>query len=160
MSERARPATIATDGPAAASAGYPPLETRVLLRVEGAAFAAVAVYLFGTLDVSWWLFALLILAPDLSALGFLAGPRIGVRSYNIAHLWVWPVLLGLVGYLIYTADAGGSPIMLGIALIWAVHIGADRALGYGLKQSDAFEITHLGPIGRLRRAPRSAGGAR
>jgi hypothetical protein len=160
MIERARPATSAANDLPVEPAGYPPLETRILLRIEGGVAAAVAVYLFSTLDVSWWLFALLILAPDLSALGFLASPRIGVRTYNFAHLWVWPVLLGLVGYLIYTADTGGSPILLGVALIWAVHIGADRALGYGLKQSGTFEITHLGPIGRLRRAPRSARGAK
>jgi hypothetical protein len=50
-------------------------------------------------------------------------------------------------------------VVLAIALIWAVHIGVDRALGYGLKQADAFEITHLGPIGRARRAEREHGAA-
>ena len=31
------------------------------------------------------------------------------------------------------------------------HIGLDRMLGYGLKSSEAFGITHLGPIGRARK---------
>lgn len=132
--------------------GYPSAETRVLLRLEGAAFAAVALYFYTTLGVSWWLFAALILAPDLSALGFLAEKKIGARTYNAFHLWLWPAGLGLVGYLIHTGDPAGSPTVLAIALIWAVHIGVDRALGYGLKQADAFEITHLGPIGRARRS--------
>jgi hypothetical protein len=141
----------------AVSVGYPSQETRVLLRLESAAFAAVALYFYATLDVSWWLFAALILAPDLSALGFLAGKRIGARTYNVFHLWLWPAALGVVGYLVYSDDPAGSPVLLAIALIWAVHIGVDRALGYGLKQTDAFEITHLGPIGRAKRAARAAG---
>ena len=45
-------------------------------------------------------------------------------------------------------------MVVAIALIWAVHIGVDRALGYGLKQGNAFEITHLGPIGRMKRTDR------
>lgn len=131
--------------------GYPPRELRLQLRLEGAVFAAVALYLFATLDVSWWLFAALILAPDLSALGFLAGKATGARVYNIAHLWVWPALIALGGYLIYAGEPAGSPVLLAIGLIWAVHIGVDRALGYGLKQPASFELTHLGPIGRMAR---------
>jgi hypothetical protein len=136
--------------------GYPSRETRGLLRLEGAAFAAVALYFYTTLDVGWWLFAALILAPDLSALGFLAGKKIGARTYNAFHLWLWPAALGVIGYLIFSGDPTGSPVVLAIALIWAVHIGVDRALGYGLKQADAFEITHLGPIGRAKRTAREA----
>jgi len=30
-----------------------------------------------------------------------------------------------------------------LALIWLVHIGADRLLGYGLKYPTAFKDTHL-----------------
>ncbi len=152
MSAPARAAETACA--ATAAPGYPPRENRILLRLEGAVAAGVALYVFGTLDVSWWLFAALILAPDLSAIGFLGGARLGARTYNAAHLWVWPALLGLAGFLILQADAQASPLVLGIALIWAVHIGADRALGYGLKYPGSFEITHLGPIGRARRAAR------
>jgi Domain of unknown function (DUF4260) len=32
--------------------------------------------------------------------------------------------------------------------IWLAHIGADRALGQGLKYATAFGDTHLGYIGR------------
>jgi hypothetical protein len=35
-----------------------------------------------------------------------------------------------------------------IAIIWAAHIGFDRALGYGLKYPTAFSDTHLGRIGK------------
>ena len=34
------------------------------------------------------------------------------------------------------------------SLIWLVHIGLDRALGYGLKYAAGFAFTHLGRIGK------------
>jgi len=36
-----------------------------------------------------------------------------------------------------------------VGLIWAAHVGIDRALGFGLKYPSAFTDTHLGSIGRL-----------
>jgi len=38
------------------------------------------------------------------------------------------------------ADSG---VAVQVALIWFAHIGADRALGYGLKYPSAFSDTHL-----------------
>ena len=58
---------------------------RVLLRSEGAAVAIAALALYAHADYSWLLLAILVLAPDLSALGFLAGPRVGALAYNAAH---------------------------------------------------------------------------
>ena len=46
---------------------------------------------------SWALFALLLLAPDLSALGYLAGPAAGAACYNAAHTYLVPAALGAVG---------------------------------------------------------------
>ncbi len=143
---------------AAASPGvaaYIPRQNRILLRLEGAAFALAAVYAFSTLDVSWWVFAALVLAPDLSALGYLRSPELGAKTYNLAHIWVWPVLLVTAGYLILRNDPAASQMVLALGLIWAVHIGADRALGYGLKYPGAMDRTHLGPTGR---AAQAAGG--
>ncbi len=39
---------------------------------------------------------------------------------------------------------------LAIALIWINHIGVDRLLGYGLKYSEGFGVTHLGRLGKPR----------
>jgi hypothetical protein len=36
-----------------------------------------------------------------------------------------------------------SDVAVQLALIWLAHIGADRALGYGLKYPTAFKDTHL-----------------
>ena len=97
--------------------------------------AATALYFHE--DYAWWLYLLLVLAPDLSMLGYLAGPRVGAIAYNTAHTFALPVALGAVGVL---ADAGD---LVAVTLIWIAHIGVDRALGYGLKYPSSFKDTHL-----------------
>lgn len=129
---------MATEDAAPAVAGMPHL----LLRLEGLALAVVAVYLYPRVSDSWWLFAALILAPDLSFLAYLAGPRVGAAVYNVAHTTVLPFGLALLGLLL------PAIILVAIALIWLAHIGVDRALGYGLKYPNGFGFTHLGRIGR------------
>jgi len=116
----------------------------LIIRFEWAAVAAVAVVFYASSGVSWWLFAVLILAPDLSMFGYLGGPRIGAIAYNALHILIVPVLLLLVGYL------SNHAVAIAVALIWIAHIAIDRALGYGLKLSTGFQDTHLGPIGRKR----------
>ena len=115
---------------------------RLLLRLEGAALLVIAVVLYARTGTSWWLFAALVLAPDLSFVGYLAGPRVGAAAYNAAHTTVGPIALALVGVL------APSPLAVAIALIWLAHVGADRLLGYGLKYDAGFGFTHLGWIGR------------
>ena len=108
-----------------------------LLRLEGLAIAVGALVLYFHADYGWLLLLLLILAPDLSMLGYLGGTTVGAVSYNAVHATVIPITLGLVGVL---AD---SEIAIQIALIWLAHIGVDRFLGYGLKYPTGFKDTHL-----------------
>lgn len=63
------------------------MTVRLLLRLEGLAIGAGAVVLYADGDHSWWLFALLILAPDLSFLGYLAGPRLGAGRTTCSTTW-------------------------------------------------------------------------
>lgn len=115
----------------------PPL----LLRLDGLAVAIAAVWVFMMTGASaWWWAALL--APDLAMLGYLRGPETGAAAYNAAHTYVAPLLLAGVASAV--AWAPGLPL----ALVWAAHIGMDRALGYGLKLPTGFQDTHLGRIGR------------
>jgi len=120
------------------------------VRLEWCVAAAAAIVLYAMTGTSWWLFALLILAPDLSMLGYLAGPRVGAIAYNALHLLIVPLFLALAGYVL------GSSMAMAIALIWIAHIAIDRALGYGLKLPSGFQDTHLGRIGR-REVPGPAG---
>jgi Domain of unknown function (DUF4260) len=110
---------------------------RVLLRVEGVAIFAAAVAVYFHEGFAWWLLLLLALAPDLSMAGYLAGPRVGALAYDAAHTLTAPLALGAVGVL------GDSETAVQLALIWLAHIGADRALGYGLKYPSGFRDTHL-----------------
>jgi Domain of unknown function (DUF4260) len=115
------------------------LETlpRTLLRLEGLAVGAGALALYVHGDFGWILFAALALAPDISFLGYAAGPRVGTACYDALHTTVLPIALGAVGVL-----TGADPAVQ-VALIWLLHIGVDRALGYGLKYPTRFEDTHL-----------------
>jgi hypothetical protein len=112
----------------------------VLLRAEGAALLLTSVLLYWMNGESWLLFALLLLAPDLSMLGYLAGPRAGAAVYNVFHAYPLPALLGAFGLL------GGSPLAVAVALAWFAHIGMDRLVGYGLKYPTEFKDTHLGQV--------------
>jgi hypothetical protein len=113
-----------------------------LLRLENAALAALAIGLYWHGGASWWLFAMLILTPDIAFLGYLGGPKVGAIVYNAAHSWIGPVVAGAAGWLL------PKPVVVSLALIWAAHIGVDRALGYGLKHRTGFSDTHLGRIGK------------
>ncbi|HMK81687.1 MAG TPA: DUF4260 domain-containing protein [Xanthobacteraceae bacterium] len=114
---------------------------RILLRLEGVALAAGAVYTYHRLGASWWLFAALILAPDLGMLGYFVGTRLGAIAYNALHVTLGPIVCAALGFLLPSFD------LIAIALIWVTHIGADRALGFGLKYEAGFGFTHLGRIG-------------
>lgn len=118
---------------------------RSLLRLEGLLIALLCVWLFHRSGNSWWLFAGMIVAPDLSMLGYLAGPRVGAAVYNAGHTLAAPVLLTLIGL------GTGNAALAAAAMAWGAHIGLDRALGYGLKYPTGFGETHLGAIGQARR---------
>jgi hypothetical protein len=110
---------------------------RSLLHVEGAVVAVAAVALYFHLGYPWWLLVVLALAPDLSMIAYAAGPAAGAVAYDIAHTYALPVALALVGVF---ADAD---LAVQIGLVWAAHIGVDRAIGYGLKYPSGFRDTHL-----------------
>ncbi|KQW61445.1 DUF4260 domain-containing protein [Variovorax sp. Root411] len=115
---------------------------RALLRAEGAVVLGVALTAYAQFGAGWGVFALWLLAPDLSLLGYVAGPRVGAALYNAAHSYAGPVLLLALG--VFAA----MPWAVAGGLIWLAHIGLDRALGYGLKYATGFAATHLGRIGR------------
>ncbi|MGJ7510333.1 DUF4260 domain-containing protein [Variovorax sp. GT1P44] len=112
-----------------------------MLRAEGLLVLVAAVAAYAQLGAGWGAFAMLFLLPDLSFLGYLAGPRVGAAAYNAAHSYIGPIATLMLGSL------GGSPVAMAAGLIWCAHIGFDRALGYGLKYATGFGTTHLGRIG-------------
>ena len=115
---------------------------RLILRGEGLALFALASGGFALTGLSWWLYAVLFFAPDLGLVGYWGGSRAGAMVYNALHTTVLPACLAGWG------AASGNMLLLGLAAIWAAHIGFDRMLGYGLKYDTGFHDTHLGRIGR------------
>jgi hypothetical protein len=109
----------------------------MLLHLEGAVVAAASIALYFHFGYPWWLLVLLALAPDLSMLGYIAGPTVGRAAYDVAHTYLAPVALAAIGVF---AD---SDVAVQVGLIWTAHIGIDRAIGYGLKYRTGFKDTHL-----------------
>ena len=120
----------------------------LLQRLEGLAALSAGIVAYAMLGQSWWLFAVLLFTPDLMMVFYLRSPRAGGLAYNAVHTYVAPALLALLGLVV-------GPLAYALAAIWVAHIGLDRLLGYGLKL-DRFEHTHLGPIGKARRAQQTA----
>jgi len=115
----------------------PLTQPRWLLRTEGGVLLGTVLLAWALSGGSWWLFALLLLAPDLSALGYLVNVRVGAATYNLVHTQVLPVLLLALGYF------SGHQLLIELALIWLAHIGLDRLAGFGLKYPTKFQDTHL-----------------
>jgi hypothetical protein len=110
---------------------------RRLLHAEGAVAFLAATAVYFEQGHPWWLYLLLALAPDLSMVGYAAGARAGAIAYDVAHTYVLPLALLVTGFL------GDWEPLVAVALVWAAHIGVDRAVGYGLKYPSAFTDTHL-----------------
>jgi Domain of unknown function (DUF4260) len=113
----------------------------LLERSEALVLLLAALALYARSGQCWWLFLILLLAPDQFMLGYLAGPRVGAALYNFGHLLVWPALLVGLGVL------AANPLLTGLGAIWLAHLGMDRLLGYGFKLPTGFQDTHLGKIG-------------
>jgi hypothetical protein len=115
---------------------------RTWLRLEGLAAFAAGLALFGASGGNWLLVIPLLLLPDISAVGYLAGPRVGAFTYNVIHNWApGLVVLALGAWL-------ASPVMTIAGAVLIAHVGMDRAVGYGLKLPSSFQDTHLGRMGR------------
>ncbi|MRX50612.1 DUF4260 family protein [Paracoccus sp. S-4012] len=113
-------------------------------RAEGALVAFAGLALAVAVMPGWpvWLWPVAFFAPDLGFLGYLAGPVVGARVYNLLHLYGCGLALALAGV------ATGQPGLIAAGALWMAHAGFDRALGYRLKLPTDFQDTHLGRIGR------------
>jgi hypothetical protein len=113
-----------------------------ILRVESIALFVAGVLLYLQMSGNaLWLLPLL-LAPDVSMIGYIGGPRLGAITYNLAHNLATALVLLAIGWF-----AAIAPLALVGAILFA-HVGMDRSLGYGLKLPTDFKDTHLGRIGR------------
>ncbi len=73
-----------------------PTRPLVLLRAEGTVLLVGSLGGYRAARGGWLPFALLLMLPDLSMLGYLAGPHVGAAIYNAVHaalMWVGLVWL-------------------------------------------------------------------
>jgi hypothetical protein len=135
--------TIQTRQAALGGAGIAdPTWIRPWLRAEGVASFAAGLAGFLFLGLPWWAFALLLIVPDVSMVGYLRNPRVGAILYNVVHNLASGVAIAGIGLAI------GSVPLAAVGVILVAHSGMDRIAGYGLKFPDSFHDTHLGRIGR------------
>lgn len=111
---------------------------KTLLQLEEAALFGLSIYLFSQTEFAWWWYLVLLLAPDISMLGYLAGTKTGAITYNFFHHKAIAIVVLLAGW--YSANEWLA--LAGIILLG--HASMDRLFGYGLKYSDSFQHTHLG----------------
>ncbi|MEK7570198.1 MAG: DUF4260 domain-containing protein [Patescibacteria group bacterium] len=110
---------------------------KLILKLEGLAILVTAIYMYHLSGASWVLFALLILVPDISMIGYLKDTKLGAITYNLMHNYVLAIILLMAGVVMKNVT------LVSLGLILAAHIGMDRFLGFGLKYPTNFKDTHL-----------------
>lgn len=117
-------------------------ETVLYQRVEAGFIFLACLYFYHHLHFNLLLFIALLFTVDIFMAGYIKNNKSGALSYNFAHNFAVPALLVVLGVILM------RNLAIGGGLIWAAHVGFDRALGYGLKFDCGFNDTHLGKIGK------------
>ena len=120
---------------------------KITLQLEELAMLLLGIYVFGFLHYHWWLFLVLVLAPDVGMVGYIFGTKAGAFTYNLLHHKGLAIMLYLAGFFFM------NEILQLIGVIIFSHAAFDRLLGYGLKYEEGFKFTHLGKIGNVQRSP-------
>jgi len=113
-----------------------------IIRLEEMAMFMVSIVALYSWNVPWYFYLLLVLGPDISMLGYLAGNKVGAVCYNTFHHKGLAILIFVTG-LIFDYD-----VLVFAGIIVFGHSSMDRFFGYGLKLPEGFKFTHLGMIGK------------
>jgi hypothetical protein len=115
---------------------------KTVIALEELGMFLFSILIFSSLPFAWWWFPVLILAPDIGAVGYLVNNKAGAILYNIFHHKALALSCIALGYYL----RNDMWILAGAILFG--HASIDRALGYGLKYFNGFKYTHLGVIGK------------
>lgn len=110
------------------------------IKLEELAMFLVSILLFTELEYAWWVYLVLILAPDIGMIGYAISTQLGAITYNLFHHKGIAIVVGSLGWYLSIPELQ----LAGIILFG--HASMDRILGYGLKYPDRFKHTHLGDI--------------
>ncbi|CAN0190130.1 unnamed protein product [Chrysoparadoxa australica] len=115
---------------------------KLSLQLEELAQFVVSIVVLNYLnvDISWWLWPILFLAPDIGMVGYLANTRVGSWTYNLFHHKLIVLVVLGVGFFL------GNLYVLVAGVVLFGHSAMDRMLGFGLKYPDSFKHTHLGTM--------------
>ena len=113
-----------------------------VLKLEEAAMLVLSIYALSLFHVSWWVYLLLLIAPDISCIGYAAGSKVGAVCYNLFHHKGVATAIFIAGFVLKDEWLQ----IIGIVLFG--HSSMDRMFGYGLKLNEGFKYTHLGMIGK------------
>jgi hypothetical protein len=102
---------------------------KTLIKLEELAQVLFSIYLFSLLPFPWWVFPALILLPDISLIGLLAGKRVGAITYNLVH----HKAVGLAAYML--GGLLGLPVLPLAGVLLFGHSSLDRVLGLHLLES-------------------------
>lgn len=112
------------------------------LKLEGFALAILMITLTYYSSAPMWILPATFLLFDIGMVGYAFNPKLGAKTYNLLHNATIPTLLIAIGLVVNT-----DWISI-VGICWTFHIAVDRMLGYGLKHSHSFHVTHLGKIGK------------
>lgn len=112
------------------------------IKLEEAAMFGVGLYVLISLQAEWWWYLVLLIGPDISMLGYMAGNKAGAFCYNLFHHK--GVAIAVFGAGIFLPHM----LIQVIGIVLFSHSSMDRMFGYGLKTGEGFKYTHLGIIGK------------
>ena len=111
-----------------------------LIKLEEIGVLAISIFLLTKLNIhlSWWLYLILFLSPDIGIIGYTINPKLGAYTYNFFHHKGIAIAVLIVGL----AQSNDYLLLAGLLLL--AHSSFDRVLGYGLKYTDNFKHTNVG----------------
>ncbi len=113
-----------------------------LIKLEELGLLIVSIFFLYklNLNISWWLYIILFLSPDIGMLGYLISTKVGAVTYNFFHHKAIASLLIVCGII------QSNDYILFSGLLLLAHSSFDRVLGFGLKYPDNFKHTNVGYI--------------
>jgi hypothetical protein len=114
-----------------------------IIALEEAAMFVLSIWGLYYLEADWWYYLLVVIAPDISMIGYLVGKSAGALTYNLFHHKAIAILIFLAGFYL-----DNNFLLEATGIILFGHSSMDRMFGYGLKLERGFKYTHLGIIGK------------
>ena len=111
-----------------------------LIKLEEIGILVISIFLLYKLNIrlSWWLYILLFLSPDIGMIGYIINTKVGAFTYNLFHH------KAVASVLLITGIIQPNDYLLLAGLLLLAHSSFDRVLGYGLKYNDNFKHTNIG----------------